>query len=370
MIVMPVTRSRLQGTGIVLLALALTSITPSGVAQELPITAPGGGCACDAECIYPAPPRCQWYFRTEGLALRRDVLEDTAIATSAPLLPSGQVVLSRDDLGEPFSAGVRFLVGHTFGDSPYQIEFSYFTLHQWDNSAGVVDSSSIVNGTTGTLFSAFTHFGNPASNLVDFNNSVQIHEVSYLDNAEINVKQAIDMPPGTALNFLVGVRHVGLRETFEYASQPVPLDFTPGNPVGVNTHTRNDLWGPQIGGLIEMGAAPNAWLSFEIKGAICNNSISRELDANIGGNLYDHGRYVQNSTAYVADFNLSLFWRPTASLTTRFGYQALWINGLALASENSQPALGELITPLAPIAINRDGTVLYHGPYAGMEVSW
>lgn len=365
---MPRTKSRWLATGAVLLALALLCPSQVATAHETPDYGSGPPCGCDPGPIFPAPPRCPWYFRAEGMILKRDVLETTNVATTGAFIPGGteHVALGRGDLSEPFEGGVRFLVGHTFGDLPYQIEFSYFTLTQWNTSAGVVDSGSILNGTPGTLFTAFTNFGNPPNNLVDFANSIHIHETSYLDNAEINVKRAIEMPEGVALSFIVGARHIGNTETLDYSSTHIP-GTTP--LAHTYTHTANDLWGPQIGGLVEVGAAPNAWVSFEIKGAICNNSASRDLEATVGAATTPHNSG-ENGTAYVADFNLSVFWRPTAMITTRFGYQAIWINGLALALENSQPALGALTSPAIPIAINRDGTVLYHGPYAGLEVSW
>ena len=89
-----------------------------------------------------------WYVSSEGLALQRLFRGLGPIATEGPS-PTGTLALSQQNLDEPFNAGVQFLVGHTFDDSPYQVEVSYFWLNPWNTSAQAVDP-------TGNLFSPFT----------------------------------------------------------------------------------------------------------------------------------------------------------------------------------------------------------------------
>ena len=347
----------------VCMALLLLPAARSAIAVEPPPDDFTGnvcpGCPNPCTCVCN-PPRCQWYFEADGIALRRQVLENTNIAAVA--IPGGsEVVLTHDDLNKPFEAGCRLLVGHTFGDSPYQIEFSYFALRQYDTSTEISE-------VTPTLLSPFTHFGNPVDSTVDNNSLVQIHELSYLENAEFNWKMLLPTPPGMALNFLFGLRYIGVREEFDYASQPL-LTGTVQN-ANVGCHTVNTLLGPQIGGLLDFNVAQDTWLSVMGKGAICNNAASRNLDAQINGTDYNHGQYSQDGTAYVAECGLAIFWRPAPFLTARIGYQALWINGLVLASENYAPPLGVLENTSIQPPLHRQGTVLYHGPSAGLEVSW
>ena len=54
------------------------------------------------------------------------------------------------------------------------------------------------------------------------------------------------------------------------------------NLVSVHAHTNNNLWGPQIGGLVDYGHQ-DVWLRIEGKAAICNNSFDRDLEANVNG---------------------------------------------------------------------------------------
>jgi hypothetical protein len=290
------------------------------------------------------------------------------ITTPATTGTVTESVLSHDDLGTPFAPGARLTVGHTFGDSPHQIEFTYFALGQYDTYAMATDPSATLTPPATGLMSPFTNFGHPPSNTVDYNALVQIQESSNLQNAEFNWRMLLPTPPGMTLNFLMGLRYIGVSEDFDYASQQ-SLTSATQNAV-VNCHTMNTLLGPQIGGLAEFNVAPQTWLSIEGKGAICNNAASRDLDAVI--TQPTSTSYSQNGTAYVADLSLAIFWRPTSFLTARVGYQALWINGLVLAANNFAPSLEVLENPSLqpPTPLDRTGTVLYHGPYAGLEVSW
>ena len=105
------------------------------------------------------------------------------------------------------------------------------------------------------------------------------------------------------------------------------------NPVSVHAHTNNNMWGPQIGGLVDYGHQ-DVWLRFEGKAAICNN----EDQSGTGGDRGWDRRHTppprQSCTAWVADINASILWRPTSALTAKIGYQALWVDQVALAARN------------------------------------
>ena len=219
---------------------------------------------------------------------------------------------------------------------------------------------------TGSLTSPFTNFGATPNNNLDFNSIVSIHQISRLEGGDINLKFTLPLPAGDPTVVLMfGARHIGVREEFDYSSQPT-LNV---NPVTVHAHTGNDLWGPQIGGVIEYGHN-EVWIHVEGKAAICSNSTTRDLDANVNGIDATHPRLSGSNTADVADINASLLWRPTAGLTARIGYQALWCDQLALASRNFAPDVASLINPAAEPPINSRGTLVYHGPFAGLQLNW
>jgi len=67
----------------------------------------------------------------------------------------------------------------------------------------------------------------------------------------------------------------------------------------------------------------------------------------------------------VAEFNTNIVWHITERWSLRGGYTLLYIDGVALAPENFDPADLE-----NQPGINVNGDVFLHGVNAGMEFSW
>lgn len=309
-------------------------------------------------CGCEPPPRDPWYFGTDGIAMQR-IFSGLGPAATLGLGSSGSLALSQQNLDDPFQAGIRMLAGHTFEDSPYQAEVSYFWLNPLATFAQTANP-------TGNLYSPFTNFGATPDSRVDNNNFVEIHLVSRLEGGEANLKCQLPLPCGDpSIALLVGVRHVGLREEFDYTSVPTGN----ANPVAVHAHTNNNIWGPQVGGVVDYGHQ-DVWLHFEGKGAICNNDADRELEASIAGINATHPRLADSGTAMVADISAAIVWRPTSALTAKVGYQALWIDQVALAARNFSSDPATLLDTAAEPPVNRRGTLIYQGPFAGLQVSW
>ena len=323
-------------------------------------------CGCNDTCNPPgfwtgseAFPRDPWYVSTDAMVMQRLFTGMGPVATVG-LGPTAAWALTQNDLDQPFQSGAQLLIGHTFDDSLYQVEASYFWLSPWNVTAQAVSPQ-------GNLFSPFTNWGSPKANSeVDDNSFVSIHQISRLEGGEFNVKTALPLPAGDpTIVLMFGVRHVGIREEFDYASVPTGNV----NPVSVRAHTNNDLWGPQIGGVIEYGHQ-DVWIHVDGRAAICDNESNLNLDANVNGIETDHARVYRSNTASVGDINAAIMWRPTSGLTAKVGYRALWVDQIALGGRNFAPNLNELTTAAAELPINTRGTLIYHGPFAGLQLNW
>jgi hypothetical protein len=318
---------------------------------------------CETSC-YLLPPRCPWYFQVDALALRRDPYGRINFATLGPIPPAGtdtNVALSTSALDRDFKAGVRFLFGHTFGDSPYSVEGSYFRIDNWDTSAEVRDLDN------NNLFSPFRNFGNPPLPGFDRNHLISVHDFSKLQNGELNVKYMLPMYyNGFRASFLAGVRYISVEERLEYQSfTNIPIEASQV----LQTRTANDLVGPQIGGYFEFFTIYHSWVSFEAKGAICgNNAVQTTRDDDHTPALVSSN---QVATAFVGDLELMFNWQITKHCITRFGYQAMWVDGLALARRNLGPAGTALeVGPINTFGIDTAGETVYHGPHLGIEIVW
>ncbi len=312
--------------------------------------------SCPDQILDAEAPRMPWYVRTDAIVFTRDANHDVDIAS---LEVPGNVVLSTRRLDYPFQLGPRFLIGRTMNEC-HQIEGSYFDLAQWDDRVAVRNSD-------GLLFSPFIDFGGLPSGDFDDNTLISIRSTSYLRNAEINLRRALPMPPGrVSASFLFGMRYMGILEGFEYFSEsPAATNF-------VRVDTGNELFGAQIGALLEFYKEDCWWINFEIKGAICQNSANQHTTfthalAGAPGEDFT-GAVSKNGTAFVGDLALTVLYRYGEHLAARFGYQAIWVDRVALAADNFSTDVGTLIN--GPAQLRRDANVVYHGPFAGLEIAW
>lgn len=357
-------------------------------------------------------PQSPWYFLTEGVALKRDAAHEQSFAAQIHRRWR-EVYEQRDDLPAPptfvgwdysdyrtdlgtadfdfdLAGGGNFLIGRRLGDW-YGIEVSYMTVNSWDELAAMRDDTDfqeelldatgapLLNGYgypqpgtvyTGSLFSPFSNFGNPAILGLDYNNAVTLRYSSQFYDVEWNLRRTLAMPPeGLQVSLLVGGRYMNIRERFQYhTSSYYPVAPTT-NDIGVSTS--NGMLGAQIGALFEFHIEPCWWGDVEIKGAIFDNFARQDTTyVNDSGGVqasYTGGRSGHRTT-FALDLDAALGWQINSWLTGRVGYQAIWINGLALASENFQSDVG--ILTLGPAVLNTNGNVVYHGPHIGVTGAW
>jgi len=169
---------------------------------------------------------------------------------------------------------------------------------------------------------------------------------SDLDSAEINLRR----PLGDCTQLLAGFRWLQLDENL------VDRDV---NSVYHGIGTKNDLWGFQLGTESLLLEQCNGCLEWHagLKAGIYYNHTARRITAPYS---FSHGS--DNDTAFCGELTVTGTYRLTDDLGVRFGYQMLWLSGVALASE--QPPITD---PYAPFPVDADGDLFYHGALVGLE---
>lgn len=366
-------------------------------------TPPGG------MTTYATFPQPLWYFRADAMALKRDAPDNQPFAAlvtqtetdievradpgGEPLLDQDgnpvidengdpvlvdvtvteggraeTIVLGTQDLNFEFQGGYRLALGRMLGDW-YWLEFTFFDVHDWHERAAVRDRTENESGLPGDLYSPFTDFGeSPVPGLsLDSNYLVRIESTSTLDNMELNLWHRLATPPeAMEASFLLGLRYMTILEHFQYRSESnVPAAVT---TTSVDTWTDNSLFGVQLGALFTFPVEPAWWIDWELKGAICGNQARQNtLYGRNGGQLPPTGRQ-EGKTTFVGETSVRLIGQVTPKLTLHAGYQALWVDGLALASENL-PTDAEILR-FGPGRLVHNGNLVYHGPYVGLNLVW
>lgn len=359
--------------------------TPQPAMMPAPLASPAMGCpagaaqssACDnrpwrfgnGPMTYGVPKSPFWYADVDAVALYRNATEHRPMAT---LGEEGDVVLDTSDLSLEFQPGFQAVIGCMLRPQ-LGIEFSSLVVSHWDDEVFTLDDTSNGEGGLGNLFSPLTNFGDPAVEGVDYNEQSRIHLHSAMGEWEVNLRQRLAMPCDTPMqvSLFYGLRYMDIRERFDYLTvSRVPGPMRSRNSIGVGTD--NDLFGAQIGGIAQFHVDPRWWIDVRLMGAICGNSAEQNTlyvnrDADGATTRYDHGRS-KTTSALVGEVGLDFRYQLTQRLWVRFGYQAIWVDGLALAEDNFADDLTALRS--GPAALDHDGTLVYHGPHLGLGVRW
>ena len=213
---------------------------------------------------YLSLPKMTFYAIADGMALQRLPRTSVDFAVNGP----GATVLSTSDFNYDYQAAGRILVGATLGDC-FQVEGLYWRMTTAEDTEAIRDTTTNMLGGSGDLFSPFSLFGfNTPIIGVDYMNFVQIRYVSSLQDAEVNLRRVVPMPEGRlAVSILIGARYMGLPEEFDYNTTTATIATGPG-PTQTNNfkiNTDNQMYGAQVGGLMEFDVDNRWWINFEFK---------------------------------------------------------------------------------------------------------
>jgi len=278
---------------------------------------------CDREACreFEVSNPVRWYATAELMPLYREQKDDVNLQTLDDFDGS---ILDTGDFDTEFDAGLKLVLGVALNDL-YRLEGGYIGPHEWSSQIVVPD------GTVSPLADMATNFS------------------SY----EMNLRRRILIPrdpwPGynqlcVANSFLVGGRYLNLDETMAFGS---------------NVATSNDMLGLQVGMLSQFLTHRHGWIDFEIKGGMYNNQMRLNVQDGAASTIQETDR-----TAFLGELSLSYNYQLSRHVAFRAGYNAFWLTGVALASQNL-PLAGTV----APV-LNHNGDMVLHGPNLGLTYAW
>jgi hypothetical protein len=174
-----------------------------------------------------------------------------------------------------------------------------------------------------------------------------------LDSTELN----IHVPVHSRVTLLTGFRWVELHDALRL-NIATPATFT-------NWDLNNHMYGGQFGANFALTRPANPLkVNLVGKAGVYANDADNRFTSTIVGGSQDE----DTATAFVGEVNLTASYRLTRHIALRGGYQVLWLDNVALASEAAagtvQAAGGTRST------INTDGRLWYNGALAGAEFIW
>jgi hypothetical protein len=322
-------------------------IVLSGYQDPMPQTGPQGppppavngydGAMPEGSCL-GCPERCprqsRWVVSADAVFMQRVGSRSTTLLTDP--VTTGELLNDRD-LHYSFEVGPRVdLI--LLGNCGWDLEAGFFEIDGWDAQA---TRSNPVNG---------LEFSAPGGFVFNTNNDVRFDYASRFYTFDINVRNRLS----DWLTILGGFRWVQLHELLQGTDIGAANTFW-------STNVDNHLYGFQLGGeakIFDQGGPFR--IEALAKAALCENRADQDSAA--GAQVAPTAR--GSRAALFAEARLTAVWQPNDRMALRTGYQAMWLDGVALAPNqiNSTNVVG------GSSSLDAAGTIFFHGAFVGAEV--
>jgi hypothetical protein len=285
----------------------------------------GGGAGCWRPC---------WQFSMDALIMRREHMDTVPLVVDG----AGATLLDADDIGLSHRGGMRLSAARQIINCRNDIEFEFFFVDQW-SALTTVDTPGaqvLVYGATFGTDPITVGYGND------------------LYSFELNWRRAWC---SDRLKTLIGFRVMELDENMRIVDAGSPPDLFQGD-------VDNHLIGFQIGleGTIYDGCR------LQVEGGLKAGIYHNEADFDAAFPQAGQGamfRAARDHTTFAGELWLGANYYVTDRLAVRAGYQAMWIEGVAVLPEQ----LDDLAVPILG-DLDMGGSPFYHGWYFGAQFDW
>lgn len=289
-----------------------------------------------------------WTVRADGLLLHRSKPGNTVLVVNnddAPIFNANEFDLGIS-AGWDISIIRRCVLGTQWG-----IEGLYYSVDNWSASRGVERSA---DGAWVT-FEGY-YIGN------DYPQDVWGDYRSGLHNIELNARRAI----GCRGDFLIGFRYIDLRERMDIFMNTLYPDGS-RNFGTYDIQASNELSGIQVGFDGHIFSRGRLTVDGLVKAGVFNDSAGNSAVLTQQHVIEPHYSAASaNHTASLEEMAFTAVYELNSNWSFRAGYQLMWLQGVALASD--QVAVSDIESHTA--TVDTDGSLFYHGAILGLECNF
>jgi hypothetical protein len=307
-------------------------------------------------CECPGPDRCcctrlgwnlwqtapAWTFRAGAAFIQRERPKMTPLLFDGS--GTGELFNASNFHFRAWQAGFDGGFIRTFEGGNHAIEGRYFGVNDFEDRQTF---TAPANWNLGAAALVPFAPGVPTAVAFDYN--------SNLNSSELNWR----CRQNYWLDWLAGFRWVQLDESLRF-------DTNAGGPVSAYFNTRNNLYGAQGGFDIRaLGFSCPWFLGGTAKAGIYGNAASNNSAVTLLGNPLLDAHAQQGVVAFIGELNFSGGYRFNDHVAVRGGYQILWIENAAMASDQISATNFS-----SHNGFNPHGDPLYLGALTGVDVTW
>ena len=271
-----------------------------------------------------------------------------------------------------WEGGGEITFGRYFCCNQWSIEATFWSLADMTGYA----SASVEPYVASPLTSSMVHFnGTTADQWFDHSTCQTLQRTDEFDDLELNVVHhhlLCECGCPLSVDLLAGVRFFRFRDNLVWGADSNIYDTW----AYFRDQTENNLMGGQIGFNVQYRLCHCLSLFVTPKFGIFDNYVTNDFRANMnaGGTSYNGYQTIYPGLCYpveshgnifsvLSQIDVGLDWQITQRLSARVGYRVVAITGVGLADNQIPPYLNDIP---AIQDIDRNGSLLVHGAFAGM----
>jgi hypothetical protein len=321
---------------------AETDVAPSGGCTASNNDDISCGCSdCRQECCQPL-----WTFRADAMFLNRSGMRDQ------PFLINGSLnnIVDANQLDLPMQIGWELDLARRL-KGPWAVEARYFNLGGQSVTVPGVQSGS----------GAGVQYFNDALGIFEVNTTSDLKYSSQLQNVEVNLHKDVT----DNLTLLAGFRYMNLDDGgILIVQRDIPGTY--GVDARQQVEAFNELFGVQIGADAVLLRRNRFTISGDIKAGIFDDKARNrfsydsnyfQIHALTGASAYN--------TAFAGEVGVKGAYEVNKHISIFGGYRLLWIDGVALAAQQSPANLAPISGPADTVVTT--GDAFYNGAFAGLE---
>ncbi len=303
------------------------------------------------ECCATDWCRCRscpspWAVEGGALFLQRSKPGRSALVTDS-FAPGDNTVLNGAGFGFDFQAGWEVGIQHRVNEC-FSLETRYMRVDGWEATLGPRTSGA------GAIIQYASPLGNNSWPV-----GVDARYHCQLDGVEFNGRQAVN----DWLTLLAGFRYIDMKERLD-----IDLNIGPNLNLASNgIRASNYLYGFQVGADMLWWSGRRLEIDSVLKaGVYGNRALSSARQTQRVSTNVDYCHASGDHTSFVGELTLGGIYKFTDGCRLRAGYQLLWLEGVAVASD--QVAVSDPLNGVA--VVDATGSPFYQGAYVGLECAW
>jgi len=280
--------------------------------------------------------------------------------------------LTTDDMGFGYQPGMKTDVQYLSPEEDSAFEVLYYGVYDWTDNREI-DAPPFVRlpQDFGNFFNgAYSSPPTPAQLQAGTHDWATANAITFQNRATFNSVEANLIWGGQKTNsgVVFGPRYMGLYESFRMQAYSTVASPIAGSPPSVyNISTRNDLLGAQVGFFYRQKS--DCWEGYYyFKGGLYGNNCRQDtfVTDDAGGVVIRNYSPSASITASSLEAGVSLLRRINKTWLLRFGYDAIWIQDVARATDQ----LDFTTNPTAGSTMQFRQGALMHGGNFGVEARY